>query len=117
MANLFEKGAEWQAKQLAKHCSSPVAYSRGATTTTINAMVAHGSRTVESTQGFLIGEETKDFVFVAEELRAASLFPPAEQDRIEWKGVSYKLVRQSNSQAWDYMDGFGLMVKVSTKAR
>ena len=116
MPDLLQSGSEWLADQFKAHASQSVAYSRGADSTTVLAMI--GRTVFETSSDLGIDErwESRDYLIQAADL---DLGEPQRGDQIrETQGATtytYEVMAPGKEPAFRFSDPYRKTDRIHTK--
>lgn len=116
MTNMLKTGLDYLAEQLKIHASQSIVYKRGTDQVALYAVSGKTTIQTQDQSGFVIGAESVDFLFLADDLVLNyQRVTPQHGDRIETDRAVYEVHHLPNEGCWKYSDPFGKQIRVHVK--
>lgn len=120
MSNLLKAGAEWLESQRKTHLTSPVTYSRGSASVSVQATIGRTTFETDRQDGVHIDEQARDYVVTVDDLVLDGVpVEPRSGDHIvedAAPALTYEVMAPEGvEQAWRYSDSHRLAYRIHTK--
>lgn len=115
MADIFQKSAEFVARNLKESMSTPVVYTRGAQSGTIPAIVGGKRRVPDDTDGVIVNTVEVQFQVLAADLSVFGFSPPALGDTITYSGQTFEAMPDDLGSVYQSVDPYDTIYSIKTK--
>lgn len=120
MPDLLKTGAEWLEAQRKTHMSSPVTYSRGEASVSVQASIGRTIYETDRSSGISLDEQTRDYLITAADLVLdGERVEPRPGDHIvedASPSLTYEVMAPEGvEQAWRYSDNHRITLRIHTK--
>lgn len=118
MRNLLKEGSDWLQDQQVAYCATFLSYRRSSYSVSLAATKGRSTHAITDSQGFLINEESDDFLIAAADLiiNGSAVEPAAGDWIVEGSsGSTYEVTGVAGGPAWRWADSYRKRYRIHVK--